>query len=177
MLWLKIKNNFILCVRSVTILDKIRGQVSTFDIKLVSLIHMRKAWGVRREMLFLTLYSLLFTLYDLFLTLYSVRLFLLKLLLFWRTYLSFLNSFVIRRISPNNFNYKWIYTQPGTVPLINLRMWFFGNHICHIEGNKIFFFLTNLRFFKSTRRSAVKAVSPKGAKWNEAALTASEAAC
>ena len=79
MLWLKIKNNFILCVRSVTIFDKIRGLVSTFDIKLIYLIHMRKAWGVRREVLFLTLYSLRFTLYD----------FLLKLLLFWRTYLSF----------------------------------------------------------------------------------------
>ena len=28
----------------------------------------------------------------------------------------FLNSFVIRGIRPNNFNCKWIYTQPGTVP-------------------------------------------------------------
>ena len=35
---------------------KIRGLVSTFDIKLLSLIHMRKACGVRR---FLTLCRLL----------------------------------------------------------------------------------------------------------------------
>ena len=45
MLWLKIKNNFILCVRSLTIFGKIRVLVSTFDIKLVCLIHMRKASG------------------------------------------------------------------------------------------------------------------------------------
>jgi len=38
-----------------------------------------------------------------------------------------------------------------------------------VERNKIFFFLTNLRFFKSTPCSAVKAVSPKGAETEQGA--------
>ena len=37
------------------------------------------------------------------------------------------------------------------------------------KGNKIFFFLTNLRFFRNTLRSAVKAVSPKGAETEQGA--------
>ncbi len=61
---------------------------------------MRKARGVRREVLFLTLYSLRFTLYDLLLTLYSLRLFfkvitVLKNLPFFRKPLKILGKVLI----------------------------------------------------------------------------------